>query len=119
MEGLKTVVRDVLRVDCTGEQSLTAVFGNYTVTVKVDEGSKSLTLISSRPVPMNAKDGARKAQVSSLHFLPGVVIYSDECFNLVSSTVFLDFQQAEEMLRAMLEIHRDRVDAMYQKFMEC
>ena len=116
MEGLKRVVREVMGVECSGTGTLIAAFREYTLTVTVDLSTKTMSVVSARPMQMSEKDGARKAQQVSMFFLPGVVVYDDNSFKLLTSTVFLGPEQAEEMLQAMLEVHRERVEAMYQKF---
>jgi hypothetical protein len=120
MEVVKKVLRELFQIESIEEVSnrLIAPFGDFRIQVAIDLSSKTLLVTSTRPVSLNQKEGARKAQHTCLSFLPGVVIYDENCFKLVTSSLYLDGEQMEELLRAVLELHKARVREVYERFMD-
>lgn len=120
MEVGRKVLRELFQTESIEEVSnrLIVPFGDFRVQVTIDLTSKTLLVASTRQLSLSAKEGARKAQLACLSFLPGAVIYDENCFKLVTSSLYLDSEQMEELLRAVLELHKARVREVYERFMD-
>jgi len=93
-------------------------FSDFRVQITLDPANKTLLVTSIRPVQLHPKEAARKAQQACLSFIPGVVLYDENCFKLVTSSLFLDAEQMEELLRTVLELHKDRAREVYGRFID-
>lgn len=120
MEVAKKVLREVFSAEPTEESStrLLTPFNEFEIQTTVDVPGKMIFVTSLRRVQLDPKEGARKAQQTCLTFVPGAVIYDEDCFKVVTSSLFLDMEQLEELLRVLLELHRTRAAEVYAKFMD-
>lgn len=120
MEVGKKLTRELFQSEPIQEDPnrLTVTFGDFRIQITLDFANKTLVVASIRPVQLHPKEAARKAQQACLSFLPGVVLFDENSFKLVTSSLFFDAEQMEELLRTVLELHKDRAMEVYGRFID-